>query len=399
VGNDYAYQLLEKIHTPDVKALWQYCFDDAPSFVDWYFENYYVPSNTLGAFERSDLVAALQMIPYTVFIRNTPLPVSYIVGISTAAHARGGGIGKELLRSSLVEMKNKGHFLSLLMPFEGSFYFPYDWNFCYFHHRYTLDLEELRLLRTNFGNFEKVEPKNHIPLLNELYTQFVSSTHGYVIRTPQNWIHLIEDLAFEEGHCYVLKDKEVPIGYVLYYFDKEKIVIREMAYTTPLAKRAFFDFFYKHRSHKKSLTWSSPVNDLTYSQIGTSKISTHLYPFLTARIVDVVGLLSALHYTEDMPRVRLKITDTLAPWNDGIFIFEVKNKKGIIQTCVQSPSHEASYDVSISIGGLSQLIMGFVDVDTLISEGILDILGKNEDFSSFLAKTFPKMTNYINEYY
>ena len=397
--SNYDYKTLDSHSTDEVKKLWQYCFDDTPSFVEWYFKHYYHPSNTLGAFlknkeQDSSLQAAIQLIPYTLFLRHSAVPVSYIVGVSTAPHARGGGIGKGLLLSSLEKMRSKGHFLSLLMPFEGSFYYPYDWQFAYFHHKYSLDLEELGLLRGSFGTFEKIDPINHLATLQEIYLQFVSSKHAYVLRNEQNWKHFIQDLDLENGFCYLLKNEGKPVGYVFYSFDKENILIREMAYTTPLAKKAFFDFFYKHRSHKKRLEWAAPVDDLTYSQLGTSKTSTSLYPFLTARIVDVVGLLSSLRYTKDLPRISLKIKDTLAPWNDGIFTFEITKGHAKI-----TPSNEESYDFAFSIGAFTQLVLGFMDLSTLANEALVDINCQSLAKIPLLDKIFPKMLNYINEYY
>ena len=80
---DVECRLAEEKDTWQVKNLWSICFDDKPAFVDWYFERYYRPEQTLGIFKDEKLLASAQVIPYTIQLRGTEVNAGYIVGVNT----------------------------------------------------------------------------------------------------------------------------------------------------------------------------------------------------------------------------------------------------------------------------------------------------------------------------
>ena len=123
-------RLADEKDTAQVQALWETCFDDTAAFVQWYFSRYYKSENTLGIFAGADLQASAQMIPYTIRLRDTALPCAYIVGVNTAPAARKKGYARTLLRECLLEQRKRKQHISLLMPFEGQFYYRYGWPFC-----------------------------------------------------------------------------------------------------------------------------------------------------------------------------------------------------------------------------------------------------------------------------
>lgn len=69
-----------------------------------------------------DLLASMvHLRQYTLAVRGTQLPVSYMVGVATDPVARRGGIGGQLLLSSLEELKQRGQGLTILMPSKAAF--------------------------------------------------------------------------------------------------------------------------------------------------------------------------------------------------------------------------------------------------------------------------------------
>ena len=50
----------------DIKEIWNYCFNDEESFVNYYFNNKYDNNNTIVACEDKDIVSSLQLNQYKI---------------------------------------------------------------------------------------------------------------------------------------------------------------------------------------------------------------------------------------------------------------------------------------------------------------------------------------------
>lgn len=389
--NDFAIALAEPNDTTDVQALWRYCFDDDESFIQWYFGNYYQNQNTVVVHQEERLVASAQMIPYTIKLRKKELPIVYIVGVATAPEARGQGLGRRILLEILVQMRKRGKNLSLLMPFEGSFYYPYGWEFCYFHRRYMMELEELKRVSQKYGRLYAAKPQDWSKLA-QVYEQFVQDKHGYVLRNEQNWQHWLSDCHLDGAWVYILEHERQPEGYISYYFEQTKIVVKEIAYTNHAAKRGLLNFLYNHRSHKKTLHWSAPENDDTVFWLMSSKECAVTYPFLTARIVDAAALLTQLVYPNDHETIIIQLADALAAWNNGYFAFTVHNGYAEV-----TPVAQQTAQISLDIGALSLLVFGAASAEELVYWNRMTVSAPQILIS--FSRLWPKQLNYINEYY
>lgn len=196
-----------------VQALWTQCFDDTSAFVEWYFQRYYQKENTLGIFAGDTLLASAQMIPYTIALRGAEVPAAYIVGVDTLPEARNQGCARRLLLECLRTQRERGQGISLLMPFEGQFYYRYGWPFCYFHQQMEIKPQELRCAAHPWGHIRQVGLVEAIPALQLIYNQFVQHYHGAVCRSAQQWQLLMEDAALEHTACYLLERDGQAMGY------------------------------------------------------------------------------------------------------------------------------------------------------------------------------------------
>ena len=86
--------------------LWEYCFDDSPEFVQWFFNTRYHHDNTLVVLDKNRICSASQLLPYNISIRGKNMKTSYIVGVSTWPEDRGKGYISKLLYRSLEEMRD-----------------------------------------------------------------------------------------------------------------------------------------------------------------------------------------------------------------------------------------------------------------------------------------------------
>jgi len=377
-----------------VEWLWDYCFEKREEFFfKWFFSQYCRIEDVLVGQHRNKVMAGLHLVPYSIFLRGAVMPISYIVGLATYPEARGSGIVRRLLQEALVEMRKRGHYVSLLMPSKAGLYYPYHWELCYHNYKYSVNLEDLRPIASSRGELRPVCIETDAAILEKLYQAFVADKHGYAIRGENYWTRVAVEYAGEHGHIYVLEYDGNPEGYVMYVLRDDRIIVREMAFINGQAQKALLQFLYNHWAQACILEWNAPLDDLTYLSLPEPKREVQLFPFMTGRVVDLVQVLEAIDYESDVKKqITLEIKDDLAEWNNGVFVLEVSDGKGKVQALTQSKG-----EVECTIGVISQLIFGRVSARELVKTGrmVTNFPGNIE----ILENLFPKCNNYINEYY
>lgn len=377
----------------DIRKLWQYCFDDDENFVQWYFREYYQAENTLGLYDHGRLAAALQIIPYSIMMRQKSLSCGYVVGVSTAPQDRGQGLSGQMLVGALEIMRERGQVLSLLMPFAGEFYYRYQWQFAYFKQQVTLPLDKLRTLRKPYGRLVLTEAAKVLPELAKVYEAFCATRNGYVLRTPANWQHLLADLSLQQGFCVMLYHDATPEGYALYVKKGGDIQIVEMAYENFAARGGLLDYFYSHRSHCQNLIWKAPSDDPLPYELPDGQNVIHWRPDVMLRVVDVIGALSALCYPlEEKLTLRLKIMDKWAEWNNGIFRLAITDGQGVVEKLADD-----EWDVAMDVGALALLLSGASDCRQLAWRGLLQ--ARQTENLGVCQRLWPQQDNWLSEEY
>ena len=388
-------RLADEKDTAQVQALWETCFDDTAAFVQWYFSRYYKSENTLGIFAGADLQASAQMIPYTIQLRDTVLPCAYIVGVDTAPAARKKGYARTLLRECLAEQRKRKQPISLLMPFEGQFYYRYGWPFCYFHQQMVLQPQELRCAAREWGNIRQIDLHDAQPQLADVYAQFVRHYHGAVLRSEQQWQWLLEDAALDYTQCFLLEEDGQVQGYCLWTPLKGRIFIREMAWCNEQARAGLLWFLQEAVPENKRLRLELPDDDILVYQMAASKHAAVRYPFLMARIVDVKQCLETICYpAEEKAAFCMAVKDTFAAWNHGVFAIQIADGQASVTALEENRGNEA--DCTITIEALSQLVMGARSAEQLQRQNLLQT---GKETAAVLQRLWPVQNLYINEYY
>lgn len=387
------YKIVTSEDEQAVKQLWHYCFEKSyDPFFKWYFSNYYNQSNTLGCYDRGTLAACLQLIPYTLLLRGVQTEVSYVVGVSTYPEERGTGAVRGLLQAGLAEMRNRGQYASILMPSKAEFYYPHEWQLCYHQYKYTVTMAALAGIAARWGRFFPYQGYEDIDKFDEVYQRFVKNKHAYVIRSRENWQHLMDSFSVEEGYSYLLEHDGKPAGYILYTLQDHKLLVREMAYDSQFAQRALLRFIYNHRSQADQIEWYAPLDDLLYFRLPDPKKEVTLYPFMSGRIVDVTKALENLAIQPLLScRFSLRVTDPLAEWNNHCYDITITGGKVAVTVM-----DEACCDVECTIGAFSQMFFGRLTASELAYMGVLK---GQEQTLHLLDQLFPKCCNYINEYF
>ena len=88
----------------DIKEIWNYCFNDEESFVNYYFNNKYDNNNTIVACEDKDIVSSLQLNQYKIKLDGKEYETSYVVGVSTFPQVRGRGYMQKIMEYGVMSM-------------------------------------------------------------------------------------------------------------------------------------------------------------------------------------------------------------------------------------------------------------------------------------------------------
>lgn len=372
-----------------IKRLWEYCFDDPPEFVNWFFSRRYRSENTLAVYQGKNVRCALQLLPYKIMLRGQPVKASYLVGLSTWPQYRGRGDARALIRHAFEVMRMRQEWVSILLPFRYDFYRKYGWEICYHHLMYSGDLEIFGPAGKILDDIIPAE-KEQIHLMNMCYQKFMEAYNGYVVRNEDDWDRLLDDLHIAGGTGYiVIKDSEA-VGYVLFEISNRQCKVRELIYTTPEAKSALMRFIANHHSQVDTIVWNAPPDDITYTDMPNPRGVMYKQPYVMGRIVDVRQALKILGPSREVD-LKIQVIDPVLEWNDGVF--NLRNAGGIMEVA----SCSALPQVVIPITTLAQLLWGYITPMQAQKQGKLDV--RDDRAIDHLESIFTPAVNYIIEDY
>ncbi|MCC8143846.1 MAG: GNAT family N-acetyltransferase [Tannerellaceae bacterium] len=218
--------------------LWKTSFNDSDEFIDLYFTQVYKPENTLVAEKDGRVVAALQMLPYTMTFWGNEIPVAYIAGACTAPQEQNKGLMRELLESAFAEMERRDIPLTVLVP-------AADWLFDYYRRSgYTEAFDQSARMYTYTGTAiqlpEVIVTPARILELKDYYPYFdkkMKERNCCLQHTFDDFNTIFQDLQLSNGQLLVALDiQRQPVGmaFVLPPYEDhtlipgEKAIVREL---------------------------------------------------------------------------------------------------------------------------------------------------------------------------
>ena len=370
-----------------IKEIWNYCFNDEDTFVDYYFNHKYKNHNTIVACEDNDIVSSLQLNQYKINLDNKVYDTSYIVGVSTFPQVRGRGYMRNIMDFSLNELYKKGQLISILMPIDYRLYRKYGYEHCYDQLEYNINIDDLKNFNLN-GRLYKASEKNIDDLIN-INNIFLEDVNGNTVRDKDYYINLFREVKSEGGHVYVYKDRSYK-GYIIYFLNGENMFVRELFYKDLDSLKSILKFIYNHNTQCKTVTISAPVNDKIKFVLENPKTTDiKIKPFMMGRVINVEKYLNGLQAEESIDiSANIFIEDKFIKENNGVFNIEIKNKK------VKAKKIRGNYSLSLSINSFTQLAFSYIDIKDIIVLNNIDRNNKNKDAIQVLKVLFKKKETY-----
>lgn len=199
-----------------IKMMWSCCFDDSAAFIDWYFDNIYLPENTLCVWEKGTLVSSMQVLPRQLFVRGAFQPTGYVVGVMTLPQYRERGYAGHLLQAAVDLMNQRGLLLSVLVSdVDPRFYQKFGWEPTHNIMETAMDTASAAALPLRPAQTAE------IPLLQSFYERYCSNgRHGYFFRDSGIWRNILADLELDGGKAYLICDSDSHVGGYLLLLDE-----------------------------------------------------------------------------------------------------------------------------------------------------------------------------------
>jgi len=376
--------------TPAVRHIWKTCFNDADAFMDLYFGRKYNCENTLGIYHSGELVSNLQMLPYKMNLRGQIIDISYIVGVATLPEMRNNGYARALMNESLSVMRNKGHMLGILLPFNYEFYKKCGWENCYMRNKYDMPLADIAGIAGRGGNIRPVDINQDLPELVCIYNRYVLGKNSYIVRDECSFDVILQDMFQQGDMCYIIEDDVgFPEGYIMCKVKDGALEVHEIAYKFMDNLRALLHFACTNFPDADRFIWTVADNDMLTNILLNPKSGATRLPFLMARIIDAVPLLDLLAKGADnFDAFTLQISDADADWNN----ITVRMHPGGAEACDTDLP-----DIECDIATLTQIVAGHISP---IYAYRMELLEYADMYAAEnMDKLFGKMDNFINDYY
>ncbi|MDR0768979.1 MAG: GNAT family N-acetyltransferase [Dysgonamonadaceae bacterium] len=226
-------------YKPALKIMWKCSFPtDTDSFIDFYFREVYKNDETLVYLEDREVVAALQMIPYTLKNHSETLQAGYISGAMTHPDFRRRGFMKALMYASFETMRAKHYDYTFLIPQETwlfRFYEKFGYNVCVsspflpesktFHNSQH---PEIPFRVYIYGNAREIAD---VQSVYSTYSRLLSAIPQVILKTETQFRHILHDLFNENGVLFIGKQ-----GVAFTSRRANSVVIKEFLYQNQQAK-------------------------------------------------------------------------------------------------------------------------------------------------------------------
>lgn len=393
------FRIINDETLPKIMELWDYCFEknDTP-FFKWYFDEYCLKENMiLGGFDEADgsLMNMLHLNPYTINLRGQELQVPYIVGVATAPEYRGRHLFGPLLDTAFAVLRAQKQAFVLLMPISAGIYRPYQFDYCYYRHRYEMPLAVLPKAGSASADItlQRAGLEQEAEAFAKVYAAVTAAYHGAVKRDDKNWRNLLSVHQGEQVKAVLAKRGGQVLGYMLYSIADRTFSVQELLAEETAARDALLRFARGHVTEAEKFSWLAEAWDKMYLQLQDQNYAGSLQPFMMARCINVrQALVQLTNIAADIQgAVSLLITDKTLPLNNGLLKLEVNDGQVDVKSTVDMQ------DIEMDVAAFTQLYFGQFSVQELAAENRLKI--HNEEAALLLDRLFPKCHNYINEYF
>jgi predicted acetyltransferase len=377
-------------HREELRRLHSYCFTMEPG------DDWFAPGNFIGVFDGEHLVSSLEIHPFTIFFCGRPVQMGGIGAVSTLPEYRRRNLMAKLLERALAIMGERGDVFSMLGPFSYRFYRKFGWELAFHHWEYTVSVADFAGFGRGAGRFLPLTMAD-LPRMKTVYEKYAAGYNGALKRDDSWWRHLLKKLEKEGYHFYGYESDQGQLeGYLLFQFNKGKILVHELVYLSHAAEEEIFRFFHLHSAQAETVVWRAPAGDPSLLVLPEPPLNCRLVSGMMARVVDVKRALESLSFPPDrVVDFSLKVDDPHAAWNHNR-CFQVRIVEGKA-TVEEKPENGEKPDLECPVQSFSQFVLGYTGLKESVEMG--KVILRDEKRLPELAELFPAKKTFMNDWF
>lgn len=327
-------------------------------------------SYVLGWFYKGHLASQIVIYPMEVNIQDKVLAVGGLTGVTTYPEYTGRGLAHALIKKGLEHMRQNQQSLCFLFPYSIPFYRKMGWEIVSDKMTFTIKDTQLPKKQPVTGMIERV-PTEHEDI-KRVYKYFSLQRHGALIRDDFMWEEYWRWDNDDIMAAIYYSHEDKPLGYLIYLIEDEVMHIKEMIYLNQEAKDGIWNYISAHFSMVTSVSGYNYTGDPIAFQFDDSEIIETIEPHIMARIVDVTAFMEHYPYQviDEMVQFYFRVSDPLAPYNNGIFHLYFKEGKA---TCEHVATYRESHLVTLDIQTLTTMMLGYKRPTYLYDNGRMEI--------------------------
>lgn len=345
-----------------------------------------------GAFDNENrLMGHIINNHFTVNLRGHEVSCGGIGAVSTLPEYRESGVIREIFGELLPAARERGEIISALYPFSHAFYRKFGYETVRYKNEYAFSPALLRSFPCECNIHQWREGDELTPYLNlykEFSTNFTLSIMRDEARIKDSHIHGT-DLPGRH-FCYLLSDGDEPVAYVVFddIFDPAgaQMRVQEAVWKNRKGFRNMLGFLGKFGADYRRTTLPLPAGFELHHYVPTPyDLETNERNDYMLRVINTEKALSCLDVPAGESFVIRVSGDEQIHENNGTW--------QVSENGIKKMQDEDSFDLSVSIQSLAQLLCGTCDMDTAALRPDVEIKG-NENV---LRRVFTRQNLYVGD--
>lgn len=349
-----------------------------------------------GITEDGRLLAVHLLLDFHMRLRNAVVPMGGIGLLCSRLDVRGKGAVRTMLRESLARMRDAGHVISVLDPFDQAFYRKYGWEL--FERYLRMEITPGRICVPE--DAERLDAVD-LPFPDEasraFYNEYAAGHYTLVQRGEAEWTRRTRILPWSadtaaRGVVRVARDGRI-VGLIGYDLMRDKgaelatFVVNLFIHQDEAAKRAMLRYLSCLSHQVKTVRFAAPIDfDLWPYYVGPPD-KREICDLFMIRIVSLEGLDGLSIAAEDGELV-VDVLDEQAPWNGGVW------RIGVVDGRLTVARDEArSPQLRCGIGSLSTILAGFTTIREMIRAGRVEALPAYDGYD------LPREVTFLADYF
>jgi predicted acetyltransferase len=295
------------------------------------------PTRLLAAFDGTQLVATFGAFDLHLTVPGGGVPTAGTSVVTVLPTHRRRGLLRQLMARHLTDVYERGEPLAALWASESSIYGRFGYGPAVERAIMTLPKPYAVMAKPLDiqGQMRLIERDEAQAIFPPIYAAACAQRPGMLARSDMWWRHrLLDDpKPFREGataHRRVLYECDgEPLGYVIYRTRRIPdrglgVLVVDLNAVEPQAERALWQFVFGIDLASEIHAWNRPVDDpLLWWMEQPRRMERRIEDSLWIRPIDVIEALNRRRYAA-AGRVVFRMTDSLCPWNEGIYCLEVE---------------------------------------------------------------------------